>query len=269
MSYETEIPPGVQIKTNFEESLDPGGRRPLVILNGIGAGTENWGNFIPALDRPVVAIDVSRAESCRDNPSMRDYAESLIDTIEALDYGQVDLLGVSWGGGLAQETVKRNVPRFGKLVLAATLHGRFSIPPKLVAIRALSSPDRSSEKFKQRAGKVYGGDIRGKSGLDILSKVGIERHVDDDAYRRQQLALLFWNNNLWSLRKITIPTLVIVGADDPVTRPINSRLMDKVLPESEIHIVPEDQGGGHLVLHTRPEESAAVINEFLDRGFRK
>ena len=272
MKPRLDLPAGVEVK---QINLDVDGdqpRRPLIMLNGIGAGTENWGHILEALDRPCVAIDVSRAESCNDRPGMGDYSGALIETVDSLGIDQFDLLGLSWGGALAQEVAIRDEQRIGKLdgqrigrlVLVATVPGRFSVPPTIRAITALNSSDRTSEAFIRVAGSVYGGDIRRHP--ELLESCGIMRAVDPDSYKRQKRAILSWNSSILRLMKIQNPTLVMAGADDPIARPINSYMIARAIRRSKLHIVPGFMGGGHLLLHTRPQESAATINRFLDKA---
>ena len=239
-------------------------RRLLVLLNGIGAGVDNWGQFAAALNRPCKAIDVSKAVSCNRWPKMVDYSHAVMKTLDSFGHDKVDVLGLSWGGALAQEVAIRHGNRIGNLALVATLPGRTSFPPEIQAIMALNSPDRSQATFQLIAGSVYGGDIRTQP--DLLNNIGNNRIIDPKAYQRQKLALITWNSSVLRLTNIDVPTLVIAGEDDPIARPINARMIAAVIKNSELHIVPAIEGGGHLLLHTRPHESAVVINRFLDKN---
>ena len=273
MEVSNTIPHGVEVRQFGLETQDVpentatdqnDQRRLLVLLNGIGAGVGNWGQFPDALNRPCTAIDVSKAASCTRWPKMADYSQAFIDTLDSIGHDKVDLLGLSWGGALAQEVAIRHGNRIGSLALVATLPGRMSLPPKMRAIRALSSSDRSQATFQLIAGSVYGGDIRTRP--DLLKDIGINRIIDPEVYRRQKRAVIMWNSSVLRLTGIEIPTLVIAGADDPIARPINARIIAAAIKNSELHIVPANEGGGHLLLHTRPDESAAVINRFLDKN---
>jgi pimeloyl-ACP methyl ester carboxylesterase len=263
---EQAIPEGVQVRYfGYRGTVDEvPGSRPLVLVNGIGAGVGEWSTFPDKLNRPGFAIDVSGAVSCKERPGMADYSDALIDTIDAIESGPVDILGSSWGGALVQEAAIRRGDRFGSLVLAVTLYGPMSVPPKLAAMRGLMSADRSSPGFIRRAGSIYGGDIRRDPGL--LMETGISRSVDEQSYARQKRAIQRWGNTLLRLRNIHNPTLVLAGMDDPIAQPINARLMALAIPTAELHLVSGDEGGGHLMLYTRPKESAEVVGGFLDRN---
>lgn len=261
----TELSNGAKVASIHPE-LQAEAERPLVLLNGIGAGNEHWGGFPEALGRYCLAVDVTQANGCRSNASMPRFSDAVASTLDMLDHDRVDLLGLSWGGALAQETAIRHGRRLGKVVLAATLHGMQSVPPRFAAMAAMMQSDRSSRRFQRIAGRVYGGDIR--TNPELLQQIGIERHTNNSAYRQQLRAVMSWTNTLPRLRNITNPTLILAGADDPIARPVNSWMMARVIPGSKLHIVPADQGGGHLFLHTRPRESSAVINWFLNQSSR-
>lgn len=267
------IPEGV--KTQFFEPTVTSADNPrlLVLVNGIGAGVDNWGSFPECLDRLSYAIDVSGAKSCEKWPSMAKYSRAVIETLDAIDpdvhmgsqpeSGKVDILGLSWGGALVQETAVKYGDRLGSIVLAMTIPGLGSIMPKPVAIRALSSPDRTSPKFMEIAGDVYGGDVRRDPSL--LAAAGITRKIDREAYDRQKRAVMTWPNSLRRLRRIDNPALVIGGKDDPIAHPINAKMIAWAIRGSELELIPEEEGGGHLFLHTRPQESADIVVDFLDR----
>lgn len=257
-------PEGVVVREFMPAGQESASQPPLVLLNGIGAGVDHWGEFPAALGRHCLAVDVAQADVCQSRASMKGYSDVVARTLDGLGQPRVDLLGLSWGGALAQETAIRHGDRLGKLVLAATLHGMQSVPPKFTAMAALMQPDRSSPRFQRIAGRIYGGDIRKHP--ELLQQIGVERHTDTSVYYQQLQAIRTWPNTLYRLSRIQNPTLVMAGEDDPIARPINARMMAMVLRRrAELHIVPADEGGGHLFLHTRPAESSRVINRFLDR----
>lgn len=263
------IPEGVKTQLFEPKEASADNPRLLVLVNGVGAGVNNWGRFPECLDRPSYAIDVSGATSCNKWPSMADYSRALIRTIDSIGPdiqpvpGKVDILGLSWGGALVQETAVRQGDRLGSLVLAMTIPGWQSVMPKPAALRALRSPDRSSPEFMKVAGEVYGGDVRRDP--SVLVKAGISREIDSKSYGRQKRAVMTWTNSTRRLRQIDNPTLVLGGADDPIANPVNSRVIAWAIRGAELKLVPGDEGGGHLLLHTRPEKSADMVVDFLNR----
>lgn len=64
------------------------------------------------------------------------------------------------------------------------------------------------------------------------------------------------------LSEITVPAAVVVGANDRVFPPRRSRQLARALPDAELRVLPET---GHAVVVERPAESAAIVDELVDR----
>lgn len=64
------------------------------------------------------------------------------------------------------------------------------------------------------------------------------------------------------LKEITAPAMVVVGQDDRVFPQRRSRQLARRLPGAELRVLP---GTGHAVVLERPAESAALVDELLDR----
>jgi surfactin synthase thioesterase subunit len=64
---------------------------------------------------------------------------------------------------------------------------------------------------------------------------------------------------LWSLPQ---PTLILMGSDDPLVRPINGRVLALLIPNAELRMIDD----GHLFMVTRPAETARFIEAFLAEG---
>src|SRR5919204_1271123 len=62
--------------------------------------------------------------------------------LDELELERVDVLGYSWGGGLAQELARRSPDRVRRLVLCATSPGLGGIPPRPLAALMLATPAR-------------------------------------------------------------------------------------------------------------------------------
>jgi poly(3-hydroxyoctanoate) depolymerase len=258
------IPDGVRVRF-FEGS--PGTReRPILLVNGIGAGVDHWGGITQFFAGPSCAVDVAGTSFHEARPSMSDYSDALVRTIDALDFESVDLLGVSWGGSLALHTARRHNDRVDNLMLGVTTFGMGAIPPKLVALLGLMSADRTSETFYRRAPDIFGGDIRRDPYL--LRETGITRQIDQASYDRQKQAIMRWSrhitSSLLSMSQIKNPTLILAGEDDPLIHPVNARLLALAIRNAELHLVPGHEGGGHLLLHTRPQKCATIIEDFLN-----
>jgi 3-oxoadipate enol-lactonase len=63
------------------------------------------------------------------------------------------------------------------------------------------------------------------------------------------------------LPDITVPTQVVVGADDPITPPEDARLMADRIPDARLHVI---EGAAHVPNLEQPAEFNRVLAEFLE-----
>ena len=144
-------------------TLDVGGRRlrvgtrlgesgvPLLIFNGIGANLELVEPLTTALAGiGIVVFDVPGVggSPAPQVPYRLWWLARLADRLLTVlgHNGQVDVLGISWGGGLAQQFALQYPRRCRRLVLAATgagalmLPGRFGVLSKMIDPRRYRDP---------------------------------------------------------------------------------------------------------------------------------
>src|SRR5262249_56885416 len=76
----------------------------------------------------------------------RGYARLVAGALGVLRYGQIDVLGVSWGGALAQEFAWRHAAHVRRLVLAATTYGVPSVIGSPRALWELATPRRYTSR---------------------------------------------------------------------------------------------------------------------------
>ncbi len=257
---------GVRLRTSVR-----GTGPPLLVLTGIGASLElsspleralnSHGVQTLALDAPGTG-ESSPYHRPRRMPGL---ARTVERTLEALGYDHVDVLGVSFGGVLAQQLAHQAPQRVRRLVLAATaagVPGLGGVPGSPRALLALATPRRyhSPDYYRRIAGTLYGGQARRDP--DALLHGSIARFSQAPSlrgYLAQLYAISFWTGLpwLWRLRQ---PTLVLAGDDDPIVPVINGRILTRIVPQARLEII---RGGGHLFLLERPTEHAALIAAFL------
>jgi len=253
-----------QIRVTVENK---GAGRPLLLINGIGA----TGDLFDPLriffdDRETISFDapgVGGSSTPFYPPTMRHLARLVSKLINQLGHGQVDVLGLSWGGALAQELAHRHRAAVGRLILAATMPGWTSFPGRPAAMSILMSPLRyySPDYLRQVAPTLYGGAI--KDHPDLLDKHAAQRAANPPSpvgYMYQMASLRRWTSLPW-LNALAQPTLVLAGDDDPIIPLVNARLMANRIPNGRLHTV---EGGGHLFLFTRAQEMASLIKAHLD-----
>jgi poly(3-hydroxyoctanoate) depolymerase len=239
---------------------------PLLVTSGIGASLELTQPFRNALPgRTTIAWDAPGAgdsEIPRCRPSLRRVADEAVALLDELGLEQVDAIGISWGGLVAQELARRRPERVRRLVLAATGTGWTSVPGDLRVLPILLNTRRyTSPRFLEEVGpKLYGGDVR--TDPEILHRQAALRllHPPTTAgYWWQLLATAGWTSVHW-LHRLPQRTLVLAADDDPIAHIANARVLSCLIPDAELEVM---EGGGHLFAITRPEETACLVERFL------
>src|SRR5919204_4094047 len=138
-------------------------RPPLLLFNGIGANIELVEPFLKALHGPEAIIFDVPGVGGSPSPWLPYRPSSLArlsaQLLDQLGHERVDVLGVSWGGALAQQFAFQYMSRARRLVLAATSPGHLMVPGKLSVLAKMASPRRykDPEYMLRVAGDIYGG----------------------------------------------------------------------------------------------------------------
>jgi len=258
---------GIRLRVSIE-----GRGRPLLLLNGIGAAFELMTPFRRALRAvETIAIDMpgtGGSQSLRLPRRLSAYADLADHALDLLGYPEIDVLGVSWGGALAQEFARRHLARVRRLVLMATSPGWMSVPGTPQAMWALMTPRRyySPTYFEKVAPYLYGGLARTNPALLRQQEhLRFIRPPSIRGYFHQMFALWGWSSLPW-LASIDRPALVVAADDDPIVPLANARLIARFLPKARLHVVPD---GGHLFLVTHADVVAPVVERFLGQPERE
>lgn len=236
-------------------------RPPLLLMNGIGCSLEVLEPFVRALP-PQAGVIRFDAPGVGGSPTPdRPYRLGRIcrlvtGMLAELGYARVDVLGVSWGGALAQQYAFQERRHCRRLVLVSTAPGAM-LPPDPRLLREMATPRRLTdlEHALRVAPQIYGGKVRtDRSAVRVIHRARPHRR----GYLFQQLALLGWTS-IPVARWIRQPTLILTGDDDPIIRPLNARIMRAVIPNATLHVFHD----GHLGLVTSADDLAPVIEAFL------
>jgi poly(3-hydroxyalkanoate) depolymerase len=253
----------------FRVDVRPGDgtRTPLVLCCGIGASFEVLQPFVDALDPAieVIRFDVPGVGGSPAGPvpyRFPQLAWLLSRTLDQLGHRKVAVLGLSWGGALAQQFAFQNPVRCRRLILVATATGAVMVPGKPSALAKMLSRRRflDHDHVAAIAGDLYGGAARADpSAVKRL----FDRKLTGGArtgYVYQLLAGSVWTS-VFALPLIRQDTLIVAGTDDPIIPVANARIMAALLPHATLHLHP----GGHTDLVTNAAVLAPVIEAF--RGY--
>jgi poly(3-hydroxyalkanoate) depolymerase len=242
-----------------------GTQPPLLLMNGVGVSLEGLQPFVEALQPTtgVIRFDVPGVGGSP-TPSapyrLWGVSRLVARMLDVLGHPRVDVLGVSWGGTLAQQFAFQERRRCRRLVLVSTSSG-VTIPGSVSIVREVLSRRRyvDPEYAREVAPRIYGGSMRADAG----AAVGVLRHAGGDlrGHIYQQLAVLGWTSIPFA-PLIRQPTLVLTGDDDPIIAPINARVMRRLLPNAKLQVFHD----GHLGLLTSAKELAPIIEAFLQEA---
>lgn len=246
-------------------AVDIQGEGPAVLfIHGYPLDRTIWEHQVRTLEGYRRIAPDLRGMGLSDAPdlgySMGTYAEDLFALLESLGVDDVVLCGLSMGGYVAFEFLRRWRQRVRGLVLvdtraeADTPDGRRGrdvsaglarergaeaiADAMLPALLATGAPAALQERVRRM--------ITSTSVPGIIGALGAMRDRPDST------ALLPILGDL--------PTLVIVGADDQLTPPDQARRMAAAIPGARLEVVP---GAGHLTPLEQPEVVSRLVREFL------
>ncbi len=241
---------------------------PLVLCNGIGASLEVLDPLVAQLDpdTTVVRFDVPGTGGSPNSrfpygfPYLAAVLGRLLKKVGIRD--AADVLGVSWGGALAQQFAFQYPHRCRRLILVSTGTGLIMVPGRPRVLAKMVTPRRFIDHNYAAAiaGDLYGGTARTDPSM-------VKRLFDRQlmagsrvGYLHQLLAGSVWAS-IFALPLIRQQTLVIAGLDDPVVPLANARIMHRLLPHSTLH----PHAGGHVDLIANAAELGPVIEMFRER----
>jgi poly(3-hydroxyoctanoate) depolymerase len=241
--------------------------RPLLLVNGIGTNSEMWGSIEERLSRSARTIVFDAPGSGRSTTpaatlSIADLAAVADRLLDELGHARADVLGVSFGGLVAQQLAHDAPHRVRRLALVATACGWGSRPGSLPSLTLLSMPWRfhlPRPLFEQTNALLSAAD------RDVLRRVpeftdGRLRYPPPVVgYAYQLVAGLLWSSLVW-LHTVQAPTLVVAGGADRLVPAANGVQLARLLPRSRLRIVAEE---GHLAVFDPTSRAQTLVEDFL------
>jgi len=245
---------------------------PLVLIMGLRRNAEWWFRQVPDLSKhfKVLAFDnrgAGRTEKPVMDYSIRLFADDTAGLMEALDIKKAHILGISMGGYIAQELAINYPDRVKSLILGCTSAG---------GKRAvLMSPERL-KKFTANEGLIP--ELILRKDMDIyfsdrfirehpekikeFVSISLRYYQPPDAFLRQFAACLK-HDTVNRLNRVTVPTLITSGDDDPLVPPENSRILKELIPHAKLIFFP---GKRHCFFIEEAERFNQKAIDFLNRS---
>ncbi len=247
---------------------------PLVFLQHFRGSMDNWD---PALlngfakERTVITFDntgvgFSSGEVPDNVAAMAQYA---LDFLDALQLRQVDLLGFSLGGYIAQHLTLHRPDLVRRLILAGTGPGKGEgtqdLGPTILDAASLPpSPNGVLQLFfeptatSQAAGVAFLERLQRRAGQrdPYLTGLGVQA---------QRTALTRWDRNEDAayprLREIAHPVLVASGSHDLIIPTVNAFVLARQLPNAQLILYPDSGHGFLFQYHTLFGQHATLFLE--------
>jgi len=250
---------------------------PLLFLQHFRGNLDNWDPLLVdgiAANREVILLDNTGVglSSGTVPVTVTEMARDAITFLDSLEIDEVDLLGYSLGGMVAQELALLRPRMVRRIVLAGTgprggqqMHGWiFDIE------RLANNADNGIEEVLHIFFEIT--DASRALGREYIQRAfsrteGRDKPNGPEVARAQYDAIVEWGipdpTRLNRLAGITQPTLVANGDNDMMIPTINSQLLADHLPNARLRIYPD---AAHGFLFQYPRQFADLVSEFLSAG---
>lgn len=239
---------------------------PVVLLHPVGLDHSFWGEFAErcATLHRVVAIDLpghGASPSLVGEGDINAYVDAVVATMDQLNLGAASIVGLSFGGMIAQQLALRHPDRVARLVLGAC---------------GGEIPQQAREAIRAR------GQLAMEGGMEAVVEATLARwfttsYLDSADAVRVRARLLAdrpadWNR-AWQaiathaaldrLPALRIPTLVIVGDQDLGTSLSAATALADAIPGSRLEVAA---GAPHMLQLEYGSAYARLVLDFLDGG---
>jgi pimeloyl-ACP methyl ester carboxylesterase len=239
----------------------PAGGSVVVLVHGLGGRAEDWRNLAPYLAKAGCRvylpdlIGYGRSQKPADfSYSVHDEAAVVLGFLDALDLEQVDLGGWSMGGAIVQHVAADHPQRVRRLMLFDSA-GLFVLPTWDTRLFTPGTPaelDQLDTLLMPHPPNVPGFVAR-----DILR---VSNHRAWIIHRALDAMLTGQDATDKLLPQLKMPVLIVWGADDKITPLSLGQTMHRMLPQSELDVVP---GCGHLAPGQCAAQMAPEVVAFL------
>ena len=242
---------------------------PLLYIGGTGGDLRNRPNQLhsPLSDEfEVIAYDqrgLGQTSKPLGDYSMKQYADDAASLLDELGIETIPVMGVSFGGMVAQELVKRHPSRVSKLVLACTSSGGAggaSYP--LDELEALSEDEKLERSIKINDLRITDrwikDNINAWNDLKNNAKTRLTYKPDSKNLLKQLIARK-GHNTYESLSSIDVPVFLLGGKYDGIAPVENMESMHLKIIDSKL----EFYEGGHLFLIQDKKAFKDIVNWLL------
>ncbi|MGR4851205.1 alpha/beta fold hydrolase [Streptomyces sp. LARHCF252] len=239
---------------------------PLVLVHGHPFDRTMWAPQLETFsaDRRVIAPDLRGYGASPVTPAVTDFSGFARDIEALLDELKVEsfvLAGLSMGGQIAMDCYRLFPERVSGLVLADTF-------PSAETPEGIRTRDAMADRLMAEGMRGYADEVLERM-VAPYAPDGVKAHVhrmmtatapEGAAAALRARARRPGYDDL--LTRVSVPALVVVGADDTFTPVSDALAMHTALPDAALHII---DGAAHMPNLERPDVFDQALGEFLAR----
>jgi pimeloyl-ACP methyl ester carboxylesterase len=252
------------VRINFKVE---GRGEPLVMIAGFSASRSSWAPQILFFKKHYQVITFDNRGAGKSDKPDGPYSTMMMadDTVKLMDHlgiTKANIMGISMGGMIAQEVGINYPERIQKLVLACTFSckdetsGDTADQVKLLGL--------SAQKMAAGMARLAVNKPLNRFFLGILAAIGATfTSASTGRGLKAQREACNNHNALGRLPLIKAPTLVIVGTDDRIIKPVSSDVIAGKIPGAKLVKI---EGGSHMLSMEMKDRFNKEILDFLRSG---
>ena len=225
----------------------------MIILHGWTKTIDKWGPFLNELTKKGISVNLPKIPGLTKKIDkvwdLQDYVNWLKNIVDK-EKNKVILMGHSNGGRIALAFANQYPERVEKLILidsAGVYHNELPHRIKIFVFKAIA-----------KIGKKI---TSSKTLENLLYKLAREwDYKKSDPIVKQTIINLLNSNQNLNISQISIPTLIIWGANDKTTPLSDGIMINKIIKNSRLEII---SGAKHSPMYTHVQEVAKIIYEYL------
>lgn len=247
----------------YEES---GSGVPLLFIHGWPHNRALWSGQLSGLATHArcIAPDVRGfgGSPARGPYTIEQYADDMVGLLDALHLERVVVIGLSMGGYVAFDLLRRYRTRVRALVLASTRASADDAEARAKRLRLIEFIERQG--IEALADQQLPGMLAAGTRASRPEVAGALRRIMASASPEgaigAQRAMIARRDSTDLLRTIDVPTLVVGGAEDPITPPEALSAMAAAIPDARLELIA---AAGHACAFEKPAAFDHLVGELL------
>ena len=239
---------------------------PLVFIHGVGLDHQMWNPQINNLNEfSTITYDLlghGKTPCKKEKLTLNDFSNQLVEILEHLQINKINLIGFSLGSLIALDFTSNYEDKINKLILIGTTYKRSNQERSLVLDR-YNQAKLNKPISKQALKRWFSDDYLEKNPKTYELFMNILNKQPEDHKNFLKAYDLFANHkdNVQSIQKNIVKTLVMTGSDDPGSTPTMSKELVKDLVNSSYI---EIKNGKHLCSIECADDVNINIRNFIN-----